>query len=486
MNWLLPALQVSYVLGFFHLVSFGTYGVTTAEAVLILAILVLAIHTVWYGKPLWLPLRTEMVAMAFMWFAFALSAMAVAVSGDRALALQALKTFAHFTVLWAGGMAIALLPFTHHQWVSALRLNLIISLVLSVYAAYQIPARAYDWPLAWIEISNASFKRGLEDQEEFGQLALQFQNFFRATSIFSEPSALASYASSALALISVPLLARTTGFFKSHTFTWIIIILLLIALLLAFSLTGLMLVGGAALLAGLLYARTAIPRMLGTAVISLAVLFGVNRIVVLTTDADVLDLFRQRITSVVSGKASQEISTENIVGESFTQRTADYEVSMAVWADHPLTGCGPGCLHLSEAGSKHNGPFVATTYGSVAAELGSIGLIALVAMYLSLFLGSLHSERRWFEQRSGSATVLRAVACYLPFKVLLIILNAITANTIVSATLWIDVSLVLGCQRVLHQELGVEQYRRVNLVQSPLRNTVISWLRKGARVGTHH
>jgi len=53
---------------------------------------------------------------------------------------------------------------------------LIVAFFVNIFGIYQIFARLYDWPLAWIEITNVSFEqRGMRQvQGETQQLALKF------------------------------------------------------------------------------------------------------------------------------------------------------------------------------------------------------------------------------------------------------------------------------------------------------------------------
>jgi hypothetical protein len=161
-------------------------------------------------------------------------------------------------------------------------------------------------------------------------------------------------------------------------------------------------------------------------------------------------------------------------------------MSAAVWEEHPVVGIGPGCFQLSTQGKQHNSPFVSTTYGSVLAELGGFGFLALAGLYICLTIGLVRDERKWSRLHRGSAHPLEPLAPYLPFKMLQVLLISFTGNSLISATMWTDIALLIGCQTAIRRELGIETSRYIRVVEVSLRNRVAAWLRKGAQVGADH
>lgn len=486
MTFILVGLQFAQVLGFFSLFAIGTFGFTVGELFMVFAILYMAIQTIWFGRPLRIPTSLEMLALGALLGAFALSTLVVGLGGDKPVIIQAAKTFSHVAMLWVAAVAIICYPITAKQWVVALRWNMAIAAVVCLYAVYQLPARMLDWPLAWITITNASFGRGELDGAVTEQLALQFADFFRATSLFSEPSGLATYAASTLLILVVPMLRSGRSIITSKVLTWSLVVLLLLSMLLAFSLTGVMILGVCGLATALLFHKQVIKRLFITAVAAVAVLGVGNILVYQLTNFDVLETFALRIRGVVSGEASKMQSGDIIVGKSYDQRESDYLVSAAVWEKNPIVGVGPGCFSISEDGKNHSEPFVSSTYASVAAELGSVGLIALAALHAFMLFGCVKDYLQWNVIAEEQGTYRELLVPFLPMKVLQLIVISFTANTLISPTMFSDFALVLGIQQHTRRELQEKAEKEIYFVRIPLRTRVIMWLRKGARVGTDY
>jgi hypothetical protein len=67
-----------------------------------------------------------------------------------------------------------------------------------------------------------------------------------------------------------------------------------------------------------------------------------------------------------------------------------------------------------------------------------------------------------------------------------VLLISFTGNSLISATMWTDIALLIGCQTAIRRELGIETSRYIRVVEVSLRNRVAAWLRKGAQVGADH
>lgn len=486
MTWLLIGYQVSYVLGFFSLFSVGSYGFTLLELVSIGILIYAGLYAVWNGKPLRIPSRLAVYAAFGLGIAFCLSGLFAILGGQREIMIQAFKTLTHFTMLWLTGMLLPCLPIREEQWLTAFRANVLVAFVVCLYGIYQVPARALDLPLGWIEITNASFARGVADGANTNQLALQFASFYRATSLFSEPSALAGYASFSVLLLLVPLFRGTKSLIPSRALTWIMTSVMLVALMMTFSLTGVMVLGSTMALAIVLFGKRTLRSVAITVASSAIVLIGANYVVYMTTDFDLLGTFSTRITSIASGGAASELSAENVVGESYMQRSNDYELSLEAWTYNPLLGIGPGCFSLSIPGKSHSTPFVSTSYGSVLAETGTVGFIMLVSMLALLLYELIRDYLAWQALEANADTKRAMYAPYLPLKMVQIIVTAFTGNTVVSAHFWGDIAILIGCQNKVRESIGTYHYTEVLVVAVPLRTRVVAWLQKGAGIGTNN
>jgi len=367
-----------------------------------------------------------------------ISAIQPLLGGSYSEILQAIKTSLHFYSLWAFAIVCIVARVTADEWLPALRLSAIQSLGIASYGLYQIPARAFGWPGGWIEITNSNYATKVDSfAVDTTQLALQFGDFFRATSIFSEPSSLALYSATILSLVAVPWLTGTKPIIQSRALVSAIIIINLLALFVTFSLTGLMLL--AIIIATCLYVR---PRrvlnrlVVGVLVASVGIVAADIKIHE-ELGVSVLDLFGRRISSIASGKAA--VSESEIVGESYTQRTSDYQTSYEAFLESPYIGVGPGNFSNSQAGRRHNSPYPSTTWGSVLAEQGILGILTFGGLMVVLLVGSIQLLRH---RGVDGENLTAGIHVIVPVRVLILIFVGLTGNNFVSNVLWIDVGLI--------------------------------------------
>ena len=455
---------VSAVLGFFHIVAIGTFGLTPLEALFPGVVIALFYHAVWKGLPLRIPTRFNVMAMVAVLASVLASTLYVAFQGDYEMLSQSLKTSLHFVYQWVFAFGMLLIPIGATQWVKALRVHFVVSFLVMLFALYQLPARALDLPLAWIDITNASFQRGQDGIDEVSQLALKFKDFYRATSIFPEPSALAGYGAASLAMLIVPIFRGAPGVIKQRWFHLLSIYATIVAVFLAFSMTAVILVSATVALIVILYPKGSIKRLALVAGVGLVMVVGVDRVVENSYNVSVLELFAKRLTSLVSGAAVAD-ETGAVYGESVTQRVSDYQVAVEAFEDSPILGVGPGNFSLSKAGKYHNQEFPASVWGSVLSELGIIGFICLVVFMFGTYFSLQADERRWTRGHLGEDSDEERLSAILPFRWLLIILAAFTSNFFVSSILWFDVVFLFSAQSAVRRAMGMDDSREFFLVQ---------------------
>jgi O-antigen ligase len=342
-------------------------------------------------------------------------------------------------------------PIDASEWVKALKVHFVLAFAICLFAAYQLAARAFDLPLAWIEITNASYKKGAQDPDAIVQLALSFSNFYRATSIFSEPSSLAIYAGMNLSMLLAAFFRGTRSIIRSQWFFVASMLVAVLAMFLAFSLTGIMVVGVTLVLLSILYGTAALRRLLPFLLIIIAVIGIADRVVNSIVDVSVLELFSTRIESLVTGKAQAEESGA-IVGESVTQRTGDYRVSFEAWQEAPVMGVGPGNFGNSVAARYYNSRYPSTTYGSVLSELGIVGLVILVLFFTTMLRESLRVGRSSVSDTTDTdilTPVLSVIA-------LIVIFVAFNSNLLVSAYFWLYAALVCSGISAADRQAGTE------------------------------
>ena len=473
------------MLGFFNLAAFGTFGILPIEGAFCLAAVYTLYHAVWRGRQLRMPSKTYLYLILAVWGVVALSSASTIIQGDRLLVIQSLKTFSHFTFIVGTALILLLLPLESHHWRNALRFHFFVSFLIMVFGLYQLPARILNLPLGWVEFSNVNFMRGIEEADPMTQLALMYGNFYRATSLFNEPSALAVYGGTSLIMLIVPLFRRGTHILHNRTFIWFSVVLTTIAVFLTFSLTGVMILCASAVLLIVLYRQSVVKGLTVALVVGTALIGAADFVVYKTTDTSVLSLFAQRITSIASGRAADD-EADAVEGESLTQRIADYKTSVEIWRESPILGVGPGNFSNSKFGRYHNSEFPATTYGSSLAELGLIGCTVVTIFLIAMYVGTQKEERNWTRSSIDKGNDIDALAIVLPFKALIIIFVGITGNFLVTGVFWFDVVFLVSCVSAVRRAMGSERLIEFQIVSAPWRSRLhTAWGMKSIHDADH-
>lgn len=481
----LGLLFIASVLGFLQLGAIGTFGITPMETLFGASFLYALYHGLWLGRPFQFPRRADVALFVALAATFFLSAVPVLFTGDADAITQGMKTLSHVYYLVLFAAVMITIPISGAQWISALRIHLVFSTAIMLFGIYQLPARAFDLPLAWLDVTNVSFQRGLKETYEVTQLAIRFENFYRVTSVFTEPSGLAAYGAASITMLTVPLLLGGATIFRSRPLLLFAIISTVVAMFLTFSITGAMLVAVAIGLTLILYPTHSMKRFLAIGIVSLVLITVADRVTQSFTDVSVLELFTQRITSLVTGAAARE-EAGAVAGESLTQRTADYAVSADVWMESPVTGVGLGNFANSESSKYHNVQFPSTVYGSVLAELGLIGFFVFIALLLVTFTITVRDERQWWREHRGKDPAVDILAPLIPFRVLLLIFVAFTSNYLVTAVFWYDLVLILSGRTAVRRQLGVDQTFDIYLTRTPWRDRWIAAHTAGEDHAAHH
>jgi O-antigen ligase len=195
------------------------------------------------------------------------------------------------------------------------------------------------------------------------QLSLRYGNFFRATSIFSEPSSLASFNMVVISFLAAPYIQGFKPFIKSKAFSIFAFALAAITMFITFSMTGV--IGLLMLIAGIfLFERI-------KKIASFVAVFVIGIVVILLTDGLIKDnlgicvvsLFEKRIGGLVG-------SREKAAGESVGSRLTSGKKGMQIWEDNPVIGSGLG---LTAYNKKVKLNFTDFSVVSVFAETGTIG-----------------------------------------------------------------------------------------------------------------
>ncbi len=417
----------------FQFFAIGTYGVKLSDILLIAFYGWLAWRVATRGITLSPLLHPITLLLFFPLLAVAFSVVTPIVSLGQGT--QFLKTFSHFLFYYGFFLCVVLLDPRASFATFFIRIFLIWGFLVSLYGVYQLPARVFDLPLGWLPVTNVSvFASRTPDPYKLtktaSQLSLQYSQFFRSTSLFSEPSVLGRMAATMLLFVLVPYIQKEKPFLPKG---WSIAIgiTLVLAIFASLSLTG---VGGVivllvsiVLLEGLRRSRV----LFGYLVAMVLVIVIAAKILTPIVQIDILDLYFQRISRIL--KIGTTPFTEHISGESTSTRLKGMQVSLEVWEEYPVVGIGAGHFYLSETAQREGFVFSSTMYTALLSETGVVGFTLFMAFLLGLFFAAL---QLYYHRKQWQDAELRRLAGVLPYLVILYLFFKLSSTVYVS--LWVD------------------------------------------------
>ncbi|MFH1051509.1 MAG: hypothetical protein V1779_11340 [bacterium] len=443
----------------YQLFEIAGYGVNLVDFAFLAVIILFFKKMFWDGEELKFHLHPGLLFMLLLIFSAMLSGITPLIKGDTVQMIQFLKTSIHFIFLLLFTLICATYKIEAKTWTSAAQTWLIISLLINGFGVYQIFARAYDLPLAWLQFTNVSLTgRFSDDIESVKQLSLHYGDFYRATSIFSEPSALASFNVLIQALIIVPFIQRTKPFFRSKILSIVIFAVSLITLFLCFSMTGF--VGMAMIICGILlfhWSKRLMP-FFYILIASLIIIIATDSLVQSVAGTSVVDLFSKRLRGIFSEK-------QGIEGESIGVRLYSAKVGLEIWERHCLTGAGIGLTAYNNRKGVAFGDF---SFIAVMAEMGLLGLIAFIGIFISLFITS-GKYLLMRKARDDLPEDLKTWIGLLFFIMLhLFLINFISGNNLVSFVLWQIIAIVFSNINSVQKTMG-KKVVAIKFLKKPLK-----------------
>lgn len=429
-NFLIILYSVTYFFDIFQLFAVGGTGITINDFLTFFIVVAFLIRAVWYGEEFKIPKNPVLIFFLVFCLSTFISGIGPLFRGNPDEIMQYFKTTAHFhqTILFVYVVFFIRIDSTV-IW-KFVRIWLVLSLVINIFGAYQIVARFFDLPLAWLDVSNMSmFARGLlgTDEESYAQLSLQFGNFFRATSIFSEPSALAGFNTILLIFMLIPYIQTKKFLFKKPLMNFMVLFWIIVSLIISFSLTGIL---GVVLIltTALIFEKYSnLSNFFKSLLYIIPVIIVVEIAIQSYNEQGMISLIWERISSVLmflfGGKSNL------IVGESFGDRFANMIDYFTVWMHYPILGYGFGCGYMTYY--ARNWVFSDTTIMQVMSELGIVGFIGFFGMFLKLFAQSLqfNLKHRKFKDIDPELQKLLRIGLYL--TVFYFINSYISANQII-------------------------------------------------------
>ncbi|MDC1069074.1 O-antigen ligase family protein, partial [Candidatus Kapabacteria bacterium] len=352
--------------------------------------------------------------------------------GSDGQILQFFKTFLHLAYL----MIFALTAFTgvieNKHIFKVLKILLFLSIFVNLFAFYQLVARVYDLPFSWIVLNSNNLHERVTESDGYEQFALKYENFYRGTSIFSEPSALASFNLMMLSFL-LPQLDSNSKFLKSFKYIVFLVLLSVLTLFITFSLTAL--VGLAFLFVTTFFLGSRKFRItffkvigVGTALLLIADFFTADFVGI-----SVFELFADRVLGIIEAIVKGQGS--GISGESFFLRVSTLFSGFDIFLDNHFFGVGLGLY------GYNNSLYMFPDSGlpQIIAETGLFGtiffyLIIFTTVYLNLHLIKVNSKKHFLD--NSEILLLKIGITTLAY---LFFIVSFTGNIFISSGLWLPI-----------------------------------------------
>ncbi len=451
---------ISYVTDVYQFFAVSTYGVTALDFTILAFYLYFLKRIIWDGD------KFEFSKQSFHFFfiaflaALVISGLTPLVKASTVQIIQFLKTTIHIIFIGFFTFVCAFYKINYKVWTAAVKTWLMVSLFINVFGIYQLFARAYDLPLAWLKFTNVSLlPEGSERVSQIKQFSLRYGAFFRATSIMTEPSALASYNLVTLSFIIAPYVQKMKPFFKSKIFTVILFVISLITLFLCFSLTGFI---GLVMIAGivLLFNKSGAFKPFLIGVISSAlIIFVADAVVENYTGTSVVKLFSKRVSGLLLGG-------QGTYGESYSVRVYSAKMGIDIWEEHPINGAGLG---LTAYNNDEGVKFSDSSAVTVLSETGIIGFFIFCGLFASLFIVTGRILVNIFTMKNLPEDLRKLGATAFYIVSFLFLINFVSGNNLVSYVTWIFFGFVVSVINQIRLRNFPEKAASIKIAPRPLK-----------------
>ncbi len=439
MQLLIIIMFIVYFAGGFQVFAISTYGVTSLDIFTLMFYFVFFFKVIWNNVEFKIPKGLLTGAFALFSISVITSALPLFAAFPSPEIAQYFKTLAHLIFLMLlSGMCLSY-EFKTSIVDNILKAWLILSVIINIFGIYQIFARAFDLPLAWLSYNNVSMSmRGMADeQDSVKQLSLQFGNFFRATSIFSEPSAYATFNLYIIILLVIPFIQKTKLFFKSKFLNLTIFLFAVAGMFLAFSLTGVlglaMTFVGVFLLESIRTKRKILSIILATFIL----LIPADLLMEQYTDTSVLDLFTKRISGIVNMSNKMSEGTD---GESFGSRLTTVDKAVQIWEQSPIFGTGLGLTQYNKYVDLDFSDFSIMT---ALCELGIFGALGFTLIFVALLNIGWKANSYIKSHPDMDESLKRQFGLIFYLALVLVEINFFTGNNLVVPNLWLVLLIIL-------------------------------------------
>jgi len=301
---------------------------------------------------------------------------------------------------------ISSLPLSEQDLKNVLHVWFLVAVVVAAYAVYQLLARLYDWPFAYLTLSNPSTgASGIQTGRRFdftlgaaqaGRTLETFQ-YVQVSSFFREPTWLGSYLLSALILFGVLILNHKghlvlfkptrlvltlsnksrLNLLKLSRLNWLFLGILLVGLLLPVALGPYV---SLVITLGLMYIlRRFYPQRITKLILLLFVLLFFGGLLLSALGIDFFKVASARISGLFAG-----VIHGSEVGTSYPVRLERSLAALKVWASYPILGVGLNNTHYytpAEITLTNNG------WARLLSDQGLLGFGAMVLVLWTLLWG---------------------------------------------------------------------------------------------------
>ncbi len=468
MKFLLVIFAITVNFEVYEWFNLGTNGITTNDFLTLIFTFLFLKIAIWDGEELRIA-RNPAIPIYFVFLlATFVSGLSPLFSGNGDLMTQYLKTMLHFHFTALVTIIFIFNKFDNKSLNTFIKVWLVLSLFINIFGIYQIIARAFDLPFAWIDLTSASFfSRVQGDTDEFTQLSLRFEGFFRATSFFSEPSALGAFNGLTLAFSIVPGFKKLEPFIKSKYLRNAIIIFSVAGLLLAFSLTGvavLMIVLLTVLLTERLNTFWGLVKILPFLILFV---FIADYAVESYAGISVLELFGKRFGTLANLLSGSGGFSGGIDGESVTMRGRNFSAMVSIWESSPIIGVGLGLTFFSTYADGW--AFSDSSIMAVMAELGLVGAIPYIAMFIMFYVTSFRLIKTKVINQLLDHDSKRLISMTIYIMPYLIITNFVSANNLINISSALFFGIIMSIQNNYYIDIKKDYYP-LKLVELPLRD----------------
>lgn len=473
----------SFFFEVYQIFGFGTTGITISDFITLSMFLYFIKIVIWDGKELKIS-KNPAILFLFLFYGITfVSGFAPIFRGSQGEIIQFIKSTSHyhFTVLF---LTINILANNKNEtWDNFIKIWIVLSIFINIFGIYQIIARPLGLPFAWMEFNNLSYlSRGMyETMDEVPQISLRFENFFRATSVFSEPSALASFNAIILVFLIVPYVQNFKPFLNSNFLTITASVFSVLGIFLAFSLTGLS-AFGLVILSIIIFEKFKNLGLFVKIFIAMIIfLIIADQIVSAYSGVSVLELFYKRVYGVINYLMTNQLSA--IEGESFSGRSDNVEAMFNIFRHNPIWGTGLGLTYISPYAEGYF--FADITIMAVLAETGIFGFIGyfgFFAIFLFIATKFLIFRDKLVNLEDNEKRILLML-----FYILMVyfVVNYLSGNQLYNVFSLIILSLVFNVVDNYYIN-RLNKYYTLKLVKIPLsvlfNNYIYSYIHKMKRV----